>query len=138
MPPKLEFDPAEDDSAPSDRTRRMVKANMLAQSEFLGPSMDMDVPTVFSDDLKGVLQALRRRAWLFCLIFFSVAALSVAWLFIATPLYLASATVVIDPRKQTVTNSPEVLSDVSPDSSVIDTQAQLIGSRVVIGKAVDE
>jgi capsular exopolysaccharide synthesis family protein len=99
--------------------------------------LDFDVSGAFSDDLKQVIQTLRRRAGRFLSVFVLVLVLAAAFIYVSIPLFTATTTIVLDPRKQVVTNSPEVLSDVSPDSSVIDTQVQLIESRAVIGKAVD-
>jgi succinoglycan biosynthesis transport protein ExoP len=108
-----------------------------AREEPLAIPLHVDAPTAFSDDLKGVIQILRRRAGYFLSSFLLVILLAAGFIYIAVPQFAATATVVLDPRKQVVTNSPEVLSDVAPDSSVIDTQVQLIESRAVVGKAVD-
>ncbi len=97
----------------------------------------LESPAAFSDDIRNLFDALRRRAWLFLLVFVPVVALAVAWVYLSRPLFTATATIVIDPRKQVVTDSPEVLPDMTADSAVIDTQVQLILSRTVLGGAVD-
>jgi capsular exopolysaccharide synthesis family protein len=99
--------------------------------------MDADVPTAFSDDFKNLLRALFARKWMFLAIVALAFAVGLVWTRIAVPTFTATATVVIDPRKQVVISSPEVLSDLEADSSVIDTQTQLIQSRAVVGKVVD-
>lgn len=95
-------------------------------------------PNEFADDLTMVLQTLWRRRTAFILGFVPVILVAGVYLQLATPQFMASATLVIDPRKQTVTTSPEVLADADPNSAVIDTQVQLIKSREVLGRAVDK
>jgi polysaccharide biosynthesis transport protein len=108
-----------------------------AHEERLAVPPHVDTPLAFSEDLKGIIQLLRRHAGRFLFAFVFVILLAGGFLYITVPEFTATATVVLDPRKQVVTNSPEVLSDVAPDSSGIDTQVQLIESRAVLGKAVD-
>jgi polysaccharide biosynthesis transport protein len=100
------------------------------------PVWQQEEPDV-SDDLKGVMQALRKHYWRFVVMFLIVVALTGAFWYVSVPAYSGIATVIIDPRKEVVTNSPEVLPNVADDSPVIDTQVQLIQSRVVIGQVVD-
>ncbi len=109
----------------------------VTSEEPIGLAQDPDLTPAFSDDLRGVVQALRRHLWRFVGVFALVLFLTALFLYVAVPNYKGNATVVIDPRKQVVTNSPEVLADVPSDSSVIDTQVQLLQSRAVVGKAVD-
>ena len=96
-----------------------------------------EAPNAFSDDVRNIFDAVRRRAWLFLLVFVPVVAAAAAWIYLSTPQFTSTATIVIDPRKQVVMDSPEVMPDVAADSAVIDTQVQLILSRTVIGMAVD-
>ena len=100
-------------------------------------AMHGDAMTSFSDDLKSVLAALRRRAGIFVAAFVFVLAAALAWIYYSIPIYSARATIVLDPPQQIVTNSPSVLADVEPDSTVVDTQVQVIQSRVVLGRVVD-
>jgi polysaccharide biosynthesis transport protein len=100
--------------------------------------LQVDNARGFSDDLKAVTQALRRHIWRFIGMFLLVMLLTAAFLYLAVPAFTGIATVILDARKHVVTNSPDVLSDVSDESSVIDTQVQLIQSRAVVGKAVDD
>jgi succinoglycan biosynthesis transport protein ExoP len=102
------------------------------------PPQRFEPATAFSDDLKVVMDTLRRRSGWFFLGFVPVQILAASWILFSTPLFTAAATVVLDPRTPSVASSPEVLSDVPPDSPLIDTQVQLIRSRVVLGKVVDD
>jgi capsular exopolysaccharide synthesis family protein len=92
----------------------------------------------FSDDLRGVLSTLYARRWVFLGVFLAVVLAAAVWLRFTVPQYTATAVVMLDPRKQVVTNSPEVLPDLDPVASVIDTQAQVIHSRTIVGMAVDK
>lgn len=92
----------------------------------------------FADELKTLVRTLWRRRGAFFLGCLPAILVAIAYLHFATALFTASATIVLDPRKQVVTTSPEVLPDLAPDSSVVDTQVQLIKSAAVLGRAVDE
>jgi succinoglycan biosynthesis transport protein ExoP len=99
--------------------------------------MHGDAMTSFSDDLKSGLAALRRHAGIFVAAFVCVLVAALAWIYYSVPIYSAKATIVLDSPRQVVPNSPSVLADVEPDSTVVDTQVQVIQSRVVLGRAVD-
>jgi len=92
----------------------------------------------FPDDLRSAFDTFRRRWLAFLLGFLATLVAAVAYLALATPQFTATAVLVLDPRKQVVTTSPEVLPDADPNSSMVDTQVELIQSRAVIGRAVDE
>jgi len=100
--------------------------------------LQLDTASGLSDDLKAVIQALRKHIWRFITTILLVTILTAAFLYVAVPAFTGIATVILDPRKQVVTNSPEVLSNVPDESPVIDTQVQIIQSRAVVGKAVDD
>jgi polysaccharide biosynthesis transport protein len=95
-------------------------------------------PPGLSDELRSVIDALRRHIWAFISTFLAVIALTAVFVYIAVPAYTGIATIIVDPRKQTVSNSPDVLSNMTDESSVIDTQVQIVQSRVVLGKALDD
>lgn len=115
-------------SEPSERAHPIDALHSTAQA----------APNEFSDDLTIVLQIFWRRRTAFVLGFVPVILVAGIYLQLATPQFMASATLVIDPRKQAVTTSPEVLADADPNSAVIDTQVQLIKSREILGRAVDK
>lgn len=99
--------------------------------------MSLDSQDLPSDDLKRVLAALRKHLLLFLFVFALPLLAAAAWIYRAVPQYTATATVMLDPRKQFVLDAPEVLPDVAPDPEVVDTQITLIESRAVLGRAVD-
>jgi exopolysaccharide transport family protein len=55
----------------------------------------------------------------------------------ATPKYTATAKVMLDPRKETVTNVQDVLSGLPPQSEVVDTEVEVIKSSQLAGRVVD-
>jgi polysaccharide biosynthesis transport protein len=122
----------------SSRARVGPTAEHPLYADVMPAAQRFEPVTAFSDDLKGVIDTLRRRIGWFFLGFVPVLIIAVSWIYFSIPLFTAAATVVLDPRTPLVTSSPEVLSDVQPDSPLIDTQVQLIRSRVVLGKVVDE
>jgi exopolysaccharide transport family protein len=95
-----------------------------------------------SDDEGGVriadlLAALRRRAWWIAAataVAF-LAAVSVAYLLPAE--YEAVATVQIDPRKKTIVALDAVLPDIVGDTPTIESQVEIIRSRVIALKVID-
>jgi capsular exopolysaccharide synthesis family protein len=95
-----------------------------------------DSSNQFADDIKGVFETLWRRRTAFLLGFIPVIVAAAVYLYFVMPQFTASATLVLDPRRQAVTTSPEVLPDAAPDSSVVETQVELILSRAVLGRAV--
>ncbi|MFH0962416.1 MAG: polysaccharide biosynthesis tyrosine autokinase [Planctomycetota bacterium] len=88
--------------------------------------------------LRKYLLVVRRRIWLilFCL----VGALTVAavWTFKATPLYEASAAVLIEERQPRVTRWEEVDETPSAAREYFETQCQLIRSADVMRKALED
>lgn len=96
------------------------------------PSDDVPEP---SPDLNAIFGSLWRRRGAFLLGFLPVVLAAAGYLYLVTPQYTASATLVLDPRKHVVVSSPDVLEDASPDSTLIDTQVQLIQSRAVLALA---
>jgi capsular exopolysaccharide synthesis family protein len=53
-----------------------------------------------------------------------------------TPKYMSVATVLLDPRTERLTNVQDVLSGLPPDSSVVDSEVQVIRSRQVADAVV--
>ena len=89
-------------------------------------------------DLRAIFGTLWRRRWVIggCVLLITVAALLVV--FQLTPRYTASAQVLIDPREQKVADVEAVLSGLSSDSSTIESQIQVIKSRSLAGRVVEE
>jgi succinoglycan biosynthesis transport protein ExoP len=62
--------------------------------------------------------------------------LAALYVFTAVPMYTASATVMLDQRKNNITDISAVLSGLTDDSSVMPNQAAIITSRAVAGRVV--
>lgn len=56
---------------------------------------------------------------------------------IATPVYTASATVMMDTRQKSVVDLPSVLGDVSGSVSEVNSEVQVLQSRYLLGAVVD-
>lgn len=87
-------------------------------------------------DLKSLLGALRRRMRLIVGVFVSLTVLALLVIFQLTPLYTASSIVLIDTRKTQVIDMDAVLSGLSADTAVVDSQVELIKSRTLAGRVV--
>jgi len=98
-------------------------------------------PAEFADEDLDVLRlvaALRRRLRLFLAVFASVMLVTLIATHQITPKYTATAKVMLDSRKQTVTNIQDVLSDLPPDSAVVDTQVEILQSSRLAARVVDD
>ena len=86
-----------------------------------------------------------RRLWALFLrhirLFFAVAAVvfaaSVVLTLKATPLYTATSSVMLDVRKQQVVDTQAVMSGLPADTSVVDSEVQVLKSRHLAGRVVD-
>lgn len=90
-------------------------------------------------DLNSLFSTLRRRRTLFLIVALGIFALGVLLTFRQTPLYTASATVVIESAKQDLTpTSEQVLREQSQTSSpIIDTEVQVIQSNELANKVIE-
>ena len=87
--------------------------------------------------LKDYLRILRKHRWLIAGLFL-VTVLTVAiWTFLQTPIYQASATVLIEPEPPKVLNIQEVSPIGSPTQDYYRTQYELITSRPIIEKVIE-
>ena len=88
-------------------------------------------------DLRAYLTVLWRRRWLVA----SILALTVgsAWVFvqIQTPVYVAVATVLIEPESPKVVNIQEVTPGTGPTQDYYATQTKLIQSREIVEGVID-
>lgn len=87
-------------------------------------------------DPKQALRALKRRLPLFLLVVISVFVTVAVFTFQATPVYSTSASVIIDSRDKTVVDIGSVLSGLPPESTVVDTEVEIIRSRSLAEKVV--
>lgn len=91
-------------------------------------------------NLNALLNILRRRRWLFLGIAGSVFLFVALLTYLQTPLYTATAQIVIDTVKEQVTPIQEqVLQDAAGEisSAAVDTEVQVILSRELANKVVD-
>lgn len=87
-------------------------------------------------DPKQALRALRRRLMLFLFVVLTTFISVAVFTFQATPVYSTSASVIMDSRDKTVIDIGSVLSGLPPESSVVDTEVQIIRSRSLAEKVV--
>jgi len=89
-------------------------------------------------DLRHLLTIFRRRLTLFIAIAMIVFALVVVVTFQLTPRYSANTELIIDPRKEQVIDMNQVLSGLTPDTAVVESEVKIIQSRSLAAKVVDE
>ncbi len=89
-------------------------------------------------DFRRYLAVFRRRLWVFLatavLLFAAVTYLS----FKITPRYTATAEVMLDSRKHTVVDVEQVMSGLPAETSVVDTEVEVLRSRALAGRVVDQ
>ena len=99
-------------------------------------------PPPESDDIEidfaEIIRVLRRRRWALggCVLLITSVVLLVT--FQLTPRYTASAKVLIDPRDSNVADLDSVLSGLSSDASTIESQIQLIRSRSLALRVIED
>ncbi|HEY8618274.1 polysaccharide biosynthesis tyrosine autokinase [Phenylobacterium sp.] len=87
-------------------------------------------------DLRRLYAAFRRRLRLFGAVLLAVLLACVLLTQTATPMYTATANVMLDTRQERVTNVEEVLSGLPADSSVVDTEVEVLRSRQLAERVV--
>ena len=95
----------------------------------------------YSIDPGEIVQILRRRKWI--VIVTTLALLTAAMLFVllVTPRYTATSTVLIDPKRSSVVdsnNSQPTPSNFATDDAMVNSQALLMQSVVVLQRVVDQ
>ena len=88
-------------------------------------------------DLRRLFVAFRRRLRLFAAVAMAVLLASILVTLQATPKYTATASVVLDTRKERVSNVEEVLSGLPADSSAVDTEVEVLKSRQLAERVVE-
>ena len=89
-------------------------------------------------DLRRIVIAFRRRMRLFGAVGLAVFLTAVLFTLQATPKYTATANVMLDTRKEQVSNVEEVLSGLPADSSTVDTQVEILKSRQLAERVVTQ
>ncbi|MFP8878513.1 MAG: polysaccharide biosynthesis tyrosine autokinase [Myxococcota bacterium] len=108
----------------------------MAQSEHYSARPPIE-PDDVEIDIVEILRALRRRRWVLggCVLLITSLVLLVT--FQLTPLYTATAEVLIDPRDRNVADLDSVLSGLSPDASTIESQIQVIRSHSLALRTIE-
>ena len=88
------------------------------------------------DELQQLISTFRRRSRLFGAVAVVIFAGVLIVTFQQTPRYTATANVMIDTRKHEVSNIQDVLSGLSADSSVVDTEVEILKSRSLAERVV--
>lgn len=90
-------------------------------------------------NLSEVIRTLWRGKWLiaFCTIIFMLMAGYYSY-FLAVPKYRASSVVMMETREQQVTDIESVMSGLSGDASVVNTEVEVLKSRNLLEKIVTE
>ncbi|MGF7161651.1 exopolysaccharide transport family protein [Rhodoligotrophos appendicifer] len=89
-------------------------------------------------DLREIMRALRRRWQLIAGTIAVGLALVSLYLMVATPLYTASASILIDTRSKAVFDAEAVLSGMGADTAAIDSQVELIKSTATALRVADK
>jgi exopolysaccharide transport family protein len=97
----------------------------------------LEAPTERGDELKLLIATVRRRARVLVSVAAVVIAAVVIVTFQQTPLYTATASVMIDTRKHDVSNIEEVMSGLPADSGAVDTEVEILESRTLAERVVD-
>lgn len=87
-------------------------------------------------DLRRWVNAVRRRLRLLAAVGLAVFAATVLITLQSTPRYTAYSSVVLDTRKERVTTSQQVLSDLPNDSGAVDTEVEVIRSGQLADRVV--
>jgi succinoglycan biosynthesis transport protein ExoP len=87
--------------------------------------------------------ALFRTLWhgKFVLIFATVVTLTLGGVYayiVATPLYSATAVIMLNSRQEQVVDLSSVVSSIGSDTTSINTEVEVLQSRLLLGKVVDE
>jgi polysaccharide biosynthesis transport protein len=90
-----------------------------------------------SVDLHRLIALFRRRLPLFLAVALLVMVASVVVTVRATPLFTATSSLTIDTRSQNVVDTKAVLSGLSPDTGVVDTEIEILKSRQLADRVVD-
>src|SRR6185503_10904117 len=104
-----------------------------------GPSFDLSQPVQGVEiGLPQLLAFLRRQQWVIALAVATGVVLGAAYLAVTPPTYMASSTVLIDPRKVSLFGTGSMLEDASITNSGVETQVQVIQSGRIARAVVDK
>jgi len=92
-------------------------------------------------DLSALLRALARgKLWILLIFLLSIGIACIYIMFIAVPIYSASAVVVMESRESQVMglDIESIIGGLSNDSSVVNTEVEVLRGRLLMGRVVDE
>lgn len=88
-------------------------------------------------DVERLIAAFRRRLWLFVAVAGVIAAVLMFVMLRQTPMYTATANVMINTRTEKVVDSQAVLSGLTADTGTVDTEVEVIKSPQLAETVVD-
>ncbi|MBA4208064.1 MAG: capsular biosynthesis protein [Parvibaculum sp.] len=88
-------------------------------------------------DLMGLYRTLRKRLGLIVSVTFGLTALVMVVVLQQTPLYTATAQVLLDRQKMQVTDMEAVMSGLPADSATVDSEVEILKSRALAERVVD-
>jgi capsular exopolysaccharide synthesis family protein len=89
--------------------------------------------------LGDILAMLRRRLWFIVAVTLAATAIAVGFAYTLTPIYEASATVLVDNRKKAVLNPFEqVMNELPADTPTVESEVELIRSNGVMLAVIEE
>jgi exopolysaccharide transport family protein len=103
----------------------------------LTPSARVEDQAQGGGDLNQLISTFRRRSRVFGAVLVLVLAAVVVVTFQMTPRYTGASEVMIDTRKHDVTSIEDVLSGLPADSSVVDTEVEVLKSRSLAERVVE-
>jgi succinoglycan biosynthesis transport protein ExoP len=125
----------------------IINTNSFGIGGAAGPStVDDDLPESRApmDNRASILpdprllwMVFRRNIWLFLGVFGLVVAVAATWTLLQTPVYSATASLLIDPITPDVVDVKSVTPDMPANSDVVDTQVRLIQSPQIARRAAD-
>lgn len=101
-----------------------------------GPGTDDD-QGFLELDLMGLYRTLRKRLGLIVSVTLGLTALVMVVVLQQTPLYTASAQVLLDRQKMQVTDMEAVISGLPADSATVDSEVEILKSRALAERVVD-
>ncbi|WP_236627764.1 Wzz/FepE/Etk N-terminal domain-containing protein, partial [Caulobacter sp. B11] len=107
-------------------------------ASFENPNAPAQDAGALSFDLNVAIATFRRRFTLFAAVVVVVLVAVVLFTLQLTPLYTATAQVMLDMRKEQVTDMSAVLSGLPADSATVDTEVEVMKSRSLAARVVKE
>ncbi|MAI91874.1 polysaccharide biosynthesis tyrosine autokinase [Ponticaulis sp.] len=108
------------------------------KQEISYPNVATEVPTEDLLDIRGLLEAFKRRLGAFFAIALIVFSLVVVYTLQQTPMYTATSSIMLDVREREVTDIESVLAGLPADAASVETEVRIIQSRALARRVVDE